>query len=135
MESQKKRLYTTVQKYVIEPLDQNESDVLTLDRTTGLIEEKPSGGQSAAGPSAQVEEVYGVLGSIKLLSGSHLIVITEVEAVGQILDHTVYVIKKTKSLPFVDVALEGQEGKDEATYLSMIEKVYKLVTSTSLNTT
>eukprot|EP01088_Endostelium_zonatum_P000921 TRINITY_DN11196_c0_g1_i1.p1 TRINITY_DN11196_c0_g1~~TRINITY_DN11196_c0_g1_i1.p1 ORF type:complete len:618 (-),score=141.95 TRINITY_DN11196_c0_g1_i1:75-1850(-) len=123
METQKKRLYTTLQKYVIEALDQNGGDVLTIDRTTGLIEEKPSGGQTAAGPSSQVEEIYGILGSVQLLSGSYLVVITEVESVGQILDNTVYVIRKTKILPFVDATLEGQEGKDEATYLAMMEKV------------
>ncbi|CAG8478538.1 5695_t:CDS:10 [Ambispora leptoticha] len=72
-------------------------EVLEILYETGKIEKKSKHEPS---PIARHYEIWGVVGFIKLLSGSYLIVITRAQTLGQIQGKDVFMVKGTAILPF-----------------------------------
>ncbi|KAL9654682.1 hypothetical protein ABK040_006744 [Willaertia magna] len=70
--------------------------------------------------------IFGIIGSIKLLSGTFLVVLLEREYIGMINKHKIYKIKKIQFIPFkpskFKIQTEEQKEK-EIQYIEMMNKV------------
>ncbi|KAH9509478.1 Phosphatidylinositide phosphatase SAC1 [Bulinus truncatus] len=92
------KLHITSEKFIIEPVSSNlrNPNVLVIDRVTqdislhDFINDIPA--------SAITKTIYGIVGIIRLVAGPYLIVITEREKVGQILNNAVWKVTKTEVL-------------------------------------
>ncbi|KAH7519829.1 phosphoinositide phosphatase SAC6 [Ziziphus jujuba] len=93
------RLWEFPDQYVIEPTDGSSGASLAVSRIDGslsLIEELPHC-NSVRVP--KIRTIFGVVGMLKLVAGSYLIVITERECVGSYLGHPIYKIVSLKTFP------------------------------------
>uniref|UniRef100_A0A7N0UIM5 SAC domain-containing protein n=1 Tax=Kalanchoe fedtschenkoi TaxID=63787 RepID=A0A7N0UIM5_KALFE len=93
------RLWEFPDQYVIEPTDGSSRPYLAISRTDGsmsLIEELP---QYSTLRVPKIRTIFGVVGMLKLLAGSYLIVITEREYVGSYLGHPIYKVSSLKTFP------------------------------------
>eukprot|EP01087_Luapelamoeba_hula_P009042 TRINITY_DN2305_c0_g1_i1.p1 TRINITY_DN2305_c0_g1~~TRINITY_DN2305_c0_g1_i1.p1 ORF type:complete len:620 (+),score=96.57 TRINITY_DN2305_c0_g1_i1:19-1878(+) len=117
-------LHQQPEAIVLEPLDSQSTtrECLEIDRASNRITRRsapPSGSRTAT------EEVYGVIGIIRLVAGPYLIVITDRERVGQIAGHDVWRVKGTKIIPFVKAKLSSEKQQDEAKFLAMLNVMLK----------
>lgn len=104
MNSEKKlhsrmRLWEFADEYVLEPVDAIAHSYLSISRVDGsmkLIGELP---QCASTQSPKVRTVFGVIGMLKLVLGSYLLVITERECVGSYLGHAIFRVSELQILP------------------------------------
>lgn len=95
----KMRLWELQDQYVIEPTDGVIGNILTVSRADGsmkLIDELP---QCSSVRVPKIQNVYGVIGMLKLLAGSYLFVITECQNVGSYLGHPIFKVSSLKILP------------------------------------
>ncbi|XP_072956221.1 phosphoinositide phosphatase SAC7-like isoform X2 [Typha angustifolia] len=93
------RLWEFPDKYILEPVDSLADSYLSISRADGsmkLIEELP---QHSAVQSPKVRTVFGVIGMLKLLVGSYLLMITERECVGSFLGHPIFKVSALQILP------------------------------------
>jgi hypothetical protein len=100
------------------------AQLLEIERATGafsLKTPKPSSFRSAEA----IEEVYGILGIIRLLAGPYLIVVTGRKRVGRLLGCDVWRVTSTKILPFVKGRLHSERQRDEDRYLALLESLLK----------
>uniref|UniRef100_A0A672PCV2 Phosphatidylinositide phosphatase SAC1-A-like n=1 Tax=Sinocyclocheilus grahami TaxID=75366 RepID=A0A672PCV2_SINGR len=80
-------LHTTAEKFYIEACDDGAGDVLAIDRvstevTLAVRKDIP--------PSAVTRPMCGIMGTIRLVAGMYLIVITKKKKVGDLLGHAVW---------------------------------------------
>uniref|UniRef100_A0A672PJ97 Phosphatidylinositide phosphatase SAC1-A-like n=1 Tax=Sinocyclocheilus grahami TaxID=75366 RepID=A0A672PJ97_SINGR len=85
--SQPSTLHTTAEKFYIEACDDGAGDVLAIDRvstevTLAVRKDIP--------PSAVTRPMCGIMGTIRLVAGMYLIVITKKKKVGDLLGHAVW---------------------------------------------
>ncbi|XP_057804774.1 phosphoinositide phosphatase SAC6-like [Salvia miltiorrhiza] len=95
----KMRLWEFPDQYVVEPTDGSSSSLLAVSRLDGsmnLIDEIP---QSNALRVPKIQTIYGVVGMLKLLAGSYLLVITGRECVGSYLGHSIFKVTSLKVFP------------------------------------
>ncbi|KAL3845023.1 hypothetical protein ACJIZ3_002426 [Penstemon smallii] len=93
------RLWEFPDQYVLEPTDGSSASSLAISRLDGsmnLIDEIP---QCDTLRVPKIRTVYGVVGMLKLLAGSYLIVITERERVGSYLGYPIFKITSMKVFP------------------------------------
>ncbi|XP_023003868.1 phosphoinositide phosphatase SAC7-like [Cucurbita maxima] len=93
------RLWEFPDQYVIEPTDGSCGSSLSVSRVDGsmkLIEELP---QCSSVRVPKIRTIFGVIGMLKLLAGSYLIVITDRESVGSYLGHPIFRISSLKVFP------------------------------------
>ncbi|XP_042041995.1 phosphoinositide phosphatase SAC6-like [Salvia splendens] len=99
------KLYTTMRlwefpdQYLIEPTDGSSASFLAVSRLDGsmnLIDEIP---QSNTVRVPKIQTIYGVVGMLKLLAGSYLLVITGRECVGSYLGHSIFKVTSLKVFP------------------------------------
>lgn len=93
------RLWEFPDQYVVEPTDGSCGSFLAVSRVDGtmnLIDELPEY-DSVRVP--KIRSIFGVLGMLKLVAGSYLIVITEREAVGSYFGHPIYRVSSLKVYP------------------------------------
>ncbi|XP_050241554.1 phosphoinositide phosphatase SAC7-like [Quercus robur] len=91
------RLWEFPDQYIVEPTDGSCGSSLVISRKDGsmsLIDELP---ESSSVP--KVRPIFGVVGMLKLLAGSYLIVITERECVGSYLGHPIFKVSSLKIFP------------------------------------
>ncbi|XP_042378318.1 phosphoinositide phosphatase SAC7-like [Zingiber officinale] len=92
------RLWQFIDKYILEPIDVSSDSYLSISRTDGsssLIAQLPK----CTTQSPSVRPVFGVIGMLKLLVGSYLLVVTERECVGSYLGHPIYKVSGMQILP------------------------------------
>nr|XP_043607637.1 phosphoinositide phosphatase SAC6-like [Erigeron canadensis] len=89
------RLWELPDQYVAEPLDVSSGSCLAVNRdgSMALIDEVP---HCTTVRVPRIQTIYGVVGIVKLLAGSYLVVITERECVGSFLGHPIYKVLSLK---------------------------------------
>ncbi|XP_038882829.1 phosphoinositide phosphatase SAC7 [Benincasa hispida] len=93
------RLWEFPDQYVIEPTDGSCGSSLSVSRVDGsmkLIDELP---QCSSIRVPKIRTIFGVIGLLKLLAGSYLIVITDRECVGSYLGNPIFRITSLKVFP------------------------------------
>ncbi|XP_074582504.1 phosphoinositide phosphatase SAC7-like isoform X2 [Curcuma longa] len=93
------RLWQFPDKYILEPIDVSSDSYLSINRTDGsssLIAQLP---KCSTTQSPSVCTIFGVIGMLKLLVGSYLLVVTERECVGSYLGHAIYKVSGMQILP------------------------------------
>ncbi|KAG7225373.1 hypothetical protein INR49_027362 [Caranx melampygus] len=115
-------LHTTPEKFFIEACDEGADAVLAIDRVSN---EMTLTGKKDVPPSAVTRPICGIMGTIRLVAGMYLIVITRKRNVGSLLGHAVWkavdfdVISYKKTVLHLS-EIQSQENK---TFLSMINNV------------
>ncbi|XP_052191197.1 phosphoinositide phosphatase SAC7-like [Diospyros lotus] len=93
------RLWEFPDQYVIEPTDGSAGSCLTISRVDGsmkLVDDIP---QSSSLRVPKIQTIFGVVGMLKLLAGSYLLVVTERESVGSYLGHPIFKVSSLKVFP------------------------------------
>ncbi|KAL2500485.1 Phosphoinositide phosphatase SAC8 [Forsythia ovata] len=99
-------------------------------------------GDEGSGSSSKVSTIYGVAGTIRLLAGTHLLVITSRKEVGTYLGFPVFRVTSMKFLSCNEASrfLTSQEIKDEAYFMTLLKIVestpglyYSYATDITLN--
>ncbi|XP_008296958.1 phosphatidylinositol-3-phosphatase SAC1-B [Stegastes partitus] len=115
-------LRTTPEKFYIEACDDGCLDVLAIDRvstemTLTVKRDIPA--------SAEIRPICGLMGTIRLVAGMYLVVITKKKKVGDLLGHAVWkavdfdIISYKKTI----LHLTDNQMQDNKTFLSMINNV------------
>ncbi|KAL8124104.1 phosphoinositide phosphatase SAC6-like [Apium graveolens] len=136
----KLRLWEFPDQYVIEPTDGSSGSCLSISRVDGsmhLTEEIP---HCSAVRVPKILTIFGLVGMLKLLAGSYLIVITERECVGSYLGNPFYKVTSLRILP-CDHSLKNtptEQKKMETEFLGLLnvaEKTHGLYFSYDVNIT
>ncbi|KAL7247450.1 hypothetical protein ACSBR2_002378 [Camellia fascicularis] len=134
------RLWEFPDQYVIEATDGSTGSCLAISRLDGsmnLIDDIP---QCSTIRVPKIWTIFGVIGILKLLAGSYLIVITERECVGSYLGHPIFKVSSLKVFP-CDHSLKNsplEQKKMEAEFsglLGVAEKTPGLYFSYNVNIT
>ncbi|KAM3340480.1 phosphoinositide phosphatase SAC8 [Capsicum galapagoense] len=116
-------LYEFQDKFVIRS-PESPTDGFSISRFDGNIE-KLNGDISFGNPS-KVSTIYGVAGTIRLLAGSHILLITSRKEVGNYLGFPVFLVMSMKFLSCNEEAsrhLTRQEKRDEAYFMNLLRMV------------
>ncbi|XP_067267139.1 phosphatidylinositol-3-phosphatase SAC1-A isoform X1 [Chanodichthys erythropterus] len=115
-------LHATPEKFYIEACDDGANDVLVIDRVST---EMTLAGIKDIPPSGVTRPICGIMGTIRLVAGMYLIVITRKRKVGDLIGHTVWkavefdVISYKKTI----LHLTDTQMQDNKTFLTMISNV------------
>uniref|UniRef100_A0A8C5QJK9 Phosphatidylinositol-3-phosphatase SAC1 n=1 Tax=Leptobrachium leishanense TaxID=445787 RepID=A0A8C5QJK9_9ANUR len=116
------KLHTTPEKFYVETCDDGVEDVLSIDRVSTEVTLTV---KKDIPPSAITRPIYGILGTIRLVAGMYLIVITRKKKVGDLLQHSIWkatdfdiISYKRTMLHMTDTQLQ-----DNKTFLAMINHV------------
>lgn len=116
------RLWEFPNEYVIEPTDGSSAASLSINRhdaSLNLIDELPDCSSVRA---PKIQTIFGLVGLLKLLAGSYLIVITERECVGSYLGHPIFKILSLEVFP-CDHSLKNsnaQQKKMESEFSALL---------------
>ncbi|KAB1263822.1 Phosphatidylinositide phosphatase SAC1, partial [Camelus dromedarius] len=114
--------HITPEKFYVEACDDGANDVLIIDRvstevTLSVKKDIP--------PSAVTRPIFGILGTIHLVAGNYLIVITKKKKIGEFFNHVIWkatdfdvLSYKKTMLHLTDIQLQ-----DNKTFLAMINHV------------
>ncbi|XP_057690829.1 phosphatidylinositol-3-phosphatase SAC1-B [Corythoichthys intestinalis] len=115
-------LRTTTDKFYIETCDDGSVDVLAIDRvstemTLTVKRDIPT--------SAEIRPICGLMGTIRLVAGMYLIIITKKKKVGDLLGHAVWKAMEFDIISYQKTILHLTENQmlDNKTFLSMINSV------------
>lgn len=115
-------LHTTPERFYIEACDDDSGDVLAIDRVST---EMTLTVRRDIPVSAETRPICGLMGTIRLVAGMYLIVITKKQKVGDLLGHAVW-----KALDFDIISykktilhLTDSQMQDNKTFLSMMKNV------------
>ncbi|XP_018621436.1 phosphatidylinositide phosphatase SAC1-B [Scleropages formosus] len=115
-------LHTTPEKFYIEACDDGTNDVLAIDRVST---EMTLSGKKDIPPAAVTRPICGIMGTIRLVAGVYLVVITKKKKVGILFGHNVWkaidfdIISYKKTM----LHLTDDQMQDNKTFLSMINNV------------
>nr|XP_043633432.1 phosphoinositide phosphatase SAC6-like [Erigeron canadensis] len=93
------RLWEFPDEYIIEPTDGSSGSCLAVSRLNGslsLVDDVP---QCTGVHVPKIQTVFGVIGMLKLLAGSYLLVITDRESVGTYLGYPIFKVLSLKVFP------------------------------------
>uniref|UniRef100_A0A803T5C8 Phosphatidylinositol-3-phosphatase SAC1 n=1 Tax=Anolis carolinensis TaxID=28377 RepID=A0A803T5C8_ANOCA len=117
-----KDLHITPEKFYVEACDVGANDVLAIDRVSTEVTLTV---KKDIPPSAVTRQIYGILGTIRLVAGTYLIVITKKRKVGEFFNHVVWkatdfdiLSYKKTILHLTDIQLQ-----DNKIFLAMISHV------------
>ncbi|OIT06518.1 PREDICTED: phosphoinositide phosphatase SAC6-like [Nicotiana attenuata] len=116
------RLWEFPDQYVVEPTDGSSGSCLEISRVDGsmkLIDEIPNCSSLRV---PKIRTIFGVIGILKLLAGSYLLVITERESVGSYLGHPIFKVSSMKVFP-CDHSLKNtpaEQKKMEAEFSALL---------------
>uniref|UniRef100_A0A7S1KPB5 SAC domain-containing protein n=1 Tax=Percolomonas cosmopolitus TaxID=63605 RepID=A0A7S1KPB5_9EUKA len=113
---------------LIEAAHHDDANIVHIDRRTGHIQKVPPKQHATLFDSMKsMSRILGVLGMIRLLSGTFLIVILKRDYVGSIKKHKVYRLAQIQFIPLLPSAFRKLSDKDrerEFTYMEMLNKVF-----------
>ncbi|KFV87959.1 Phosphatidylinositide phosphatase SAC1, partial [Struthio camelus australis] len=114
--------HVTPEKFYVEACDDGADDVLAIDRVSTEVTLTV---KKDIPPSAVTRPIYGILGTIRLVAGTYLIVITKKKKVGEIFSHVIWkatdfdiLSYKKTMLHLTDIQLQ-----DNKVFLSMLSHV------------
>eukprot|EP00064_Thunnus_orientalis_P004769 superscaffoldBa00000445_g4781 len=115
-------LHTTPEKFFIEACDEGADAVLAIDRVSN---EMTLAGKKDVPPSAVTRPICGIMGTIRLVAGMYLIVITRKRNVGSLLGHAVWKAVDFDIISYKKTVLHLSEiqSQENKTFLSMINNV------------
>lgn len=115
-------LHTTVDKFYIEACDDGATDVLVIDR---LSMEMTLTGTHDIPPSGITRPICGIMGTIRLVAGMYLIVITRKKKMGELVGHTVWKATEFDVIPYrkTVLTLTEAQAQDNRMFLTMINSV------------
>lgn len=118
------RLYTTNEKFFVQPLGQEASDgkILQIDRVTQELILNDNQGQIPP-RSAEIREIYGIIGVLHLLAGPYLVVITKRKLAGVINNEEIWQMKEAEFIAFPKGTMHLTETQiqDNKVYLQMAQ--------------
>ncbi|XP_053718145.1 phosphatidylinositol-3-phosphatase SAC1-A [Synchiropus splendidus] len=119
---QRYNLHTTYDKFYIEACDEGVDAVLVINRVSN---EMTLAGKKDVPPSAVTKPICGIMGTVRLVAGMYLIVITRKKNVGCLLGHAVWKALEFDVIPYKKTLLHLSETQmqENKTYLSMIDNV------------
>uniref|UniRef100_A0A8C8F9U3 SAC domain-containing protein n=1 Tax=Oncorhynchus tshawytscha TaxID=74940 RepID=A0A8C8F9U3_ONCTS len=114
--------HTSPEKFYIEACDDGADAVLAIDRVSN---EMTLTGKKDVPPSANTRPICGIMGSVRLVAGMYLIVITKKRNVGSLLGHAVWKAVDFDVISYKKTVLHLTEDQtqDNKTFLSMINNV------------
>jgi hypothetical protein len=120
------RLESSHEFFVFEANTPVKGDKLVINRLTGTIGSPEDVKGTPYSPSTTVDDVYGIIGIIRLLAGPYLIIITGRTLVGRINGADIWKVTTTKLIPFQRGAISNWQQEDEFKYRKMIETVLSI---------
>ncbi|XP_072959396.1 phosphoinositide phosphatase SAC8 [Typha angustifolia] len=111
-------------KYVIRSTDPDApGHVFSIDRSDGILQ--PLSGDVTGESPSKVSTVYGVVGTIRLLAGTYVLVITSRKEVGVYHGSSIYCVKSMRFLSCNEALKNStlQEKRDEAYFMSLLRTV------------
>uniref|UniRef100_A0AAZ3S139 SAC domain-containing protein n=1 Tax=Oncorhynchus tshawytscha TaxID=74940 RepID=A0AAZ3S139_ONCTS len=117
-----KTLHTTPEKFYIEACDDGSNDVLSIDRvSTEMILTV----RKDIPPHAVTRPICGIMGTIRLVAGTYLIVVTKKKKVGDLLGHAVWKAMDFDVISYKKTVLHltDNQMQDNKAFLSMINSV------------
>jgi len=122
------RLYIAPEKFYIQPLGQESADgrVLEIDRVSQELLLIENHGQIPP-RTAEVKEIYGIVGILHLLAGPYLVVITKRQSIGFIFDDEIFQMKDFEIIPFpkTTMHLTESQNSDNKIFLQMARNAFK----------
>lgn len=113
-------LHTQDDKFYIEARDPGTKEVLVIDRLSQeiILEEN-----ALSIPPGASKPICGIMGIIKLLRGSYLVVITKKTKVGEINGQLIWKVAGTETIPYkrTDLHLTEEQKEDNKVYESMVQ--------------
>ncbi|CAI9110499.1 OLC1v1010544C1 [Oldenlandia corymbosa var. corymbosa] len=134
------RLWEFPDEYVIEPTDGSPGFCLSISRVDGSIKPIDEVPHCSNLRVPKIRAIFGVVGLLKLLAGSYLLVITERECVGSYLGHPIFKVSSMQVFP-CDHSLKNtpvEQKKMEAEFsglLNVAEQTSGLYFSYDVNIT
>ncbi|WZZ17166.1 hypothetical protein YC2023_110255 [Brassica napus] len=134
------RLWEFPDQYIIEPANGSGAPCLDISRVDASMKLIDQVGECDSLRVPKIHPISGVVGMLKLLAGSYLVVVTESERVGSFLGHPIFKITSLKVLP-CDHSLKNspeEQKKMENEFsklLSVAEKTTGLFFSYQVNLT
>ncbi|WCJ32805.1 Phosphoinositide phosphatase family protein [Euphorbia peplus] len=108
------RLWELPDEYVIEPTDGSSGSPLSVSRIDGSMKLSDGVPESSSLRVPKIKTIFGVVGMLKLVAGSYLIVITERECVGSYLGHPIFKVTSLKILPCDHSVKDSPAGQKKA---------------------
>ncbi|XP_019162639.1 PREDICTED: phosphoinositide phosphatase SAC8 isoform X2 [Ipomoea nil] len=95
----------------------------SISRYDGTIEKL--NGETNTGKPSKISIIYGVAGTIRLLAGAHVLVITSRKKVGAYLDFPIFRVTSMKFLSCNEASkhLSSEEKRDEAYFMNLLKVV------------
>ncbi|XP_042484714.1 phosphoinositide phosphatase SAC6-like isoform X2 [Macadamia integrifolia] len=93
------RLWEFPDQFVVEPTDGSSSSCLAISRVDGSMNPIDEIPYCSSVRAPKIQTIFGVIGVLKLLAGSYVLVITGCEQVGSYLGHPIYKVSGLKILP------------------------------------
>uniref|UniRef100_A0A8C1KY60 SAC1 like phosphatidylinositide phosphatase b n=1 Tax=Cyprinus carpio TaxID=7962 RepID=A0A8C1KY60_CYPCA len=114
--------HTTPEKFFMEACDDGAGDVLAIDRVST---EMSLAVRKDVPPSAVTRPICGIMGTIRLVAGMYLIVITKKRKVGDLLGHAVWKATDFDIISYKKTVLHLTDAQmqDNKAFLSMINSV------------
>uniref|UniRef100_A0A8C7NLN6 SAC domain-containing protein n=1 Tax=Oncorhynchus mykiss TaxID=8022 RepID=A0A8C7NLN6_ONCMY len=114
--------HTSPEKFYIEACDDGVDAVLAIDRVSN---EMTLTGKKDVPSSANTRPICGIMGTVRLVAGMYLIVITKKRNVGSLLGHAVWKAVDFDIISYKKTVLHLTENQtqDNKTFLSMINNV------------
>ncbi|XP_021827415.1 phosphoinositide phosphatase SAC8-like [Prunus avium] len=111
-------------KFVIKSVEAPDQG-FSIDRRDGTIEPLNGDSSSSSARPTKTSTIYGVAGTIRLLAGNYVLVITSRTEVGAFLGFPVYRVTSMKFLSCNEVLKNStlQEKKDEAYFMALLKTV------------
>lgn len=115
-------LHTTPEKFFIEACDEGADAVLTIDRVSN---EMTLTGKEDVPASAVTRPICGLLGTIRLVAGMYLVVITRKRNVGSLMGHAVWKAVDFDIISYKRTMLHLSEiqSQENKTFLTMMSNV------------
>ncbi|XP_021288989.1 phosphoinositide phosphatase SAC8 [Herrania umbratica] len=109
-------------KFVIKAVESPDQG-FSICRLEGNIEPLPD--ESSSGKPSKISTIYGVAGTIRLLAGIYVLVITSRKEVGSFLGYPVYRVESMKFLACNEALRysNSQEKRDEAYFMTLLKTV------------
>ncbi|XP_007505127.1 phosphatidylinositol-3-phosphatase SAC1 [Monodelphis domestica] len=118
-------LHVTPEKFYVEPCDDRVDDVLVIDRVSTEVTLTV---KKDVPPSAVTRQIFGILGTIRLVAGSYLIIITKKKKVGEFFSHVIWKATDFDILSYKKTVLHltDIQLQDNKTFLAMINYVLSM---------
>ncbi|RXM35836.1 Phosphatidylinositide phosphatase SAC1-A [Acipenser ruthenus] len=116
------KLHTSPEKFYIEACDDGANDVLAIDRVST---EMTLTVKKDIPPSAVTRPICGIMGTIRLVAGMYLIIITKKKKVGDLFGHNIWKATEFDIISYKKTVLHltDNQMQDNKCFLAMLNNV------------